>query len=409
MRRELIVFLPLLAGSQGGCVVPEEDEAAAVFDRSRLHAIDLLVEKSDLSSLETDLDARVPCTVLYDGVMIRGAGIRQKGNTLVELSEKPSFSVKFDEFADTKLYGLNKILLNSSKQDPSFLREQLGADMYTRAGLPTARVAHAQLRLNGEDRGIYVVVESIDKDFLRLHFGEGNEEGNLYEGPCCGDFVEAGSEIELKDEDEGRSRDDLEALAEVVVETPDEVLELMLDQHLDLDGFITSYALEAALGHWDGYAYRANNYYLYHDPGSGRFVFIPHGMDRVLEEADFDPESELAALLPRRVRAIEALDAQFDEAFTRVVTEVWDEAAMAETIAQASAVVGSALAGAKADDDLAGFNAEVEALEETLALRRSLLEPSLRCGDGQLGGLETCDDGNEAEGDGCSARCRVEP
>ncbi len=31
--------------------------------------------------------------------------MRQKGNDLVDLADKPSFSVKFDEFADTKLHG----------------------------------------------------------------------------------------------------------------------------------------------------------------------------------------------------------------------------------------------------------------------------------------------------------------
>ncbi|MBJ6759149.1 tandem-95 repeat protein [Myxococcaceae bacterium JPH2] len=39
------------------------------------------------------------------------------------------------------------------------------------------------------------------------------------------------------------------------------------------------------------------------------------------------------------------------------------------------------------------------------------VETSLRpfCGDGLLGGLETCDDANQASGDGCNSVCQVEP
>ncbi len=34
---------------------------------------------------------------------------------------------------------------------------------------------------------------------------------------------------------------------------------------------------------------------------------------------------------------------------------------------------------------------------------------SARCGNERLGPGEECDDGNEADGDGCSGDCRVEP
>ena len=30
------------------------------------------------------------------------------------------------------------------------------------------------------------------------------------------------------------------------------------------------------------------------------------------------------------------------------------------------------------------------------------------CGDGKITGNEACDDGNTADGDGCSAKCEVE-
>ena len=36
------------------------------------------------------------------------------------------------------------------------------------------------------------------------------------------------------------------------------------------------------IGHWDGYAYNKNNYYLYQQPSNGKFVFIEYDMDNTL-------------------------------------------------------------------------------------------------------------------------------
>ena len=50
---------------------------------------------------------------------------------------------------------------------------------------------------------------------------------------------------------------------------------------LDVDRFITYTALQVLTDDWDGYPKNRNNYRLYHDPGTGQFIFIPHGMDQM--------------------------------------------------------------------------------------------------------------------------------
>lgn len=54
---------------------------------------------------------------------------------------------------------------------------------------------------------------------------------------------------------------------------------------LDTNRFLSFLAMEVLLGHRDGYALARNNFRLYHDPGSGRFVFLPSGMDNLLGRA----------------------------------------------------------------------------------------------------------------------------
>ncbi|XXX75580.1 CotH kinase family protein [Sorangium sp. So ce134] len=403
-----VLSLLLVVVSQSGCPVHEEN-GEAVFDRTKLHTIAITVDEAHLGQLATDLESRVPCTLTYDGEVVRGAGIRQKGNDLVELEDKPSFSVKIDEFDEqAELHGLKKLLLNNAKQDSTFLREQLGGDMHDRAGVPAARTAHAVVSLNGVDKGIYVVTEAVDKRFLRRHFGEKNDEGALYEGPCCGDFVDDLDAAELDGgEDKGAAA--LRALADAIRDAPDGELAARVSERLDLDRFITSFALEALLGHWDGYAYRANNYYLYKNPVDGRFVFIPHGMDRILDDPRFDTETAPVAVLPRRIREIPALDERFRAELARIASAAWDERAALAAIDQAAQVIGAASAGEATRDDLREFTEHASELRDDLKLRRALIDPAIACGDGQVGGLETCDDGNTAAGDGCSAGCRVEP
>lgn len=414
MRRHLwkasfFLALPLL-GCSGEDAKPTSD---VVFDRTKVHAVEITVDAAHLSQLEMDLDNRVPCTITYDGETIEDAGIRQKGNTAVSLSGKPSFSVKLDEFVDkADLFGLNKILLNASDQDLSFMRELVGSEVHTRAGIPAARITHATVTLNGVDHGIYVVAEAVDTDFLRLHFGEGYEKGNLYEGPCCGDFVGDIAHMDLEDETkDGRSRDDITALAQIIQDTPDAELEKAVSARLDFGRFMTSFALEALLGHWDGYAYRGNNFYMYDNPQDSRFVFIPHGMDRILDkdQINFDPEGKLEAWLAKRIRAIPALDQKFHDEIARLHTSAGQKETMLAIIDEASTVLRTAKSGARTSADLASFEANAADLRSLVELRSVLLDPSIVCGDGAMAGLETCDDGNTTSGDGCSARCRVEP
>lgn len=375
MRHRLASIL-LFTSAFTGCTA--EDPADSVFDPAKLHKVEITVASTYLDTLANDLDERVPCDIVYDGELVAGSGIRQKGNTLVDLAKKPSFSVKFDEFDDqAKLYGLNKILLNNSKQDPSFLRSRLGSDVHLRAGIPAARVAHAQVTLNGVDKGIYVVVEAIDKDFLRTHFGEAYAEGNLYEGPCCGDFVDDIDHMELEDEKkDGRTRDDLLALAQIIKDTPDVEFADALEKRLDLGKFMKSYALEALLGHWDGFAFRANNHYIYNNPDTGLFVFLPHGMDRILEDPAFDTETTPVTKLPLRIRAVEALDMEFHTQLTELARTAWDETSMQAVINQAAAVLHTAGPGEQTSKDLADFDASVTDLRNIVAVRSDKIAPT---------------------------------
>jgi spore coat protein CotH len=375
--------LALLIAMLAGCTepVPAMGTTPAavpdVFDSAMLHQIEITVETAYMNQLATDLDKRVPSTIVYDGEQVVEAGIRQKGNTAVALDKKPSFSIKFDEFhGKADLHGLQKLVLDNSIQDPTFLRAKLGADIHARAGLAAARVAYAHVTFNGSDSGIYQVVEAIDQDFLQDHFGKANDGGNLYEGPCCGDFVGDIAHMNLEDEvKDSRTRDDLIALAQVILDAPDATFTDDAAKKLDLDAFLKMYALEALLGHWDGFAFRGNNFYMYDNPADSRFVFVPHGMDRILDDAAFDSQQAPAMKLPLRIRAIPALDIRFQGQLVQIAKSAWNQATMQTTIDETVALLHTAGSGAQTTKDIAGLDAKLTDLRNIVTIRSAAIKP----------------------------------
>jgi spore coat protein H len=359
-----------------GAVTPTG--GARVFDPTVLHDVSITVAAEYLDTLENDQDVRVPCTITIDGETIANAGIRKKGATsLRPLSGKPGFTVKFnDTVPGQKLDGLKKLTIDNAIQDGSLLTGHLSYEVYRRAGLPAPRTSHATLSFNGTDKGLFVLEESTNSDYLETHFGNG--DGNLYEGPW--DFPHGVAAADLKDEvSENRTRDDLTALHAVVMNSTDLATEL--PPLLDVDQFITNYAVEVVAALWDNYAYVAWNYYLYN--ANGRFVILTHGVNWPYWVAELDPfdlytypwgpNMDPPGFLCERVRAVPALDAQFRAEVTRVARDAFDVPLLLARIDQAEAALHARPLTGESAEDLAAFDQALPSARAFVTQRRAYL------------------------------------
>jgi spore coat protein H len=335
-----------------------------VFDTSVLHKIEIEVDEQHLAGLDEDTDTRVPCTFTFDGETIEGAGCKKKGQTTLRpLAEKPSLSVKLDVTDSTAdVDGIEKIILNNTIMDPTFLSEPMTYALYDRAGIPAPRTSHAVVTFNGTVKGIYVVVEGVDKDFLRDHFEDG--EGNLYEGPW--DFPMGADAADLKDEDEGRTRDDLAAFTAAVLDADDASLEQSIEEHIDVDAFLTSVAVDMSVLAWDGYAITAWNWYLYRDPSTNKFVMLPHGADWPYWHDDVDPffpgfqpwgEEYPPGFLAERAVAAPGLADRYRARLREVRDDAFDVDTMIEQIDGIARVIRDA------DTNVGVLRAEVDAFD----------------------------------------------
>jgi hypothetical protein len=215
----------------------------------------------------------VPAELGYRGKTWKDVRVKLKGHrSLRTLKEKPSFKVRFD---GKKFLGQKSLTLNNMVEDPTSLREALGYRLYRELGVPAPDTGYARVTVDGEPYGLYLLLETVDKDFLERRFGD--DKGAVYEGAYgCDLYPEdvAGFELDAGD-------DDRPALAALAAAASGPVDRLIGGEGSRLDDSALAYlAVSAFLGDFDGYRH-AHNYRLYHRPDVDRWYFIPWGIDRV--------------------------------------------------------------------------------------------------------------------------------
>jgi spore coat protein H len=260
-------------------------------------------------------------------------------------SEKPALTLNFDKFAEgQRFHGLQKLHLNNSIQDASYVSEQISRELFLKAGIPAPRAAHAVVELNGRPAQLYVLVEGWNKQFLKRHFK--NPKGNLYDGGSAKDityFLDTNS----GEHPEDRSR--LDALIAATREIDPEQRNAKIGKVLDVDRFLTFIAMEVMMGHWDGYAMNRNNYRVFHDLDSDRLVFLPHGMDQMFGIRRSSPTSTITPMMKgvvaRAVVQSDGMRRRYLERIAFLSTNVFDVAAITNRVRQLASRVQPTLAG----------------------------------------------------------------
>lgn len=268
-------------------------------------------------------------TVTIDGETYTDVAIRKKGFLGSLSAIRPSLKLNFSTFVEGRTHaGMTRMTLNNNLQDPSNARQCMTYALFAKAGVVAPRCNFAKVTVNGEDLGIYTHVESIKKPMLARHFE--NNEGNLYEGQG-GDFVAHRLDLmQLKTNKTENDRSDLEAVANALRVDDDALLDA-LDQVIDIDNFLSFWAMEVLTGHWDSYSGGRNNYLTYHDPTSDRFFFIPWGTDGSFSDARvFSGDNRNAAVLAEgeianRLYEVPETRAMYFDRLDTLFREVWNE------------------------------------------------------------------------------------
>jgi hypothetical protein len=266
---------------------PKKDDSIAFFREGVVPRLKIQIPDGELQQLRQKNREYVRCTIVEDDkTTYENVGIHLKGaaGSFRGVDDRPALTLSFDKFKDDQeFHDLDKIHLNNSVQDPSYLNELLSSDLNLAAGVPAARVSHARVWLNGRDLGVYVLMEGFNKKFLKRHGLDPN--GNFYE-PTLGSDLNG--QIELKSGTGPSDRSDVKAVIDACREPDAAKRWQKVEQVVDIDRFLNFMALELLNCHWDGYCQARNNYWFYFDPKTGKVQFFPHGMDQMFGDANFN-------------------------------------------------------------------------------------------------------------------------
>lgn len=311
---------------------PASCPGAELFTNGLIRQIKIDLLANSVANLSQQPREYVRATVTEGGNVYSNVGVHLKGSeSFRTLDDKPSLTLDFGKFAKgQKFHNLRKIHLNNSVEDPSYVSEIIGGEMFRAAGVPTPRATRALVAINGRVRGLYVLKEGFTEDFLSCYFSRISDQ--LYE-PENGNDVDG----KLKRNSvlvEAGNGEGLCALANAAVEPDTKERWSRLNAALDMSRFLTFMCLEIMLGHRDGYCLARNNFRVYHDLDSGKVLFFPHGMDQLLGSADLPWQPNLSGLVARAVMATPEGKQKYSERFSILLTNHFDVAVMTNRVDQ---------------------------------------------------------------------------
>jgi len=276
-----------------------------VFDDSQVRRVDVALTLDDWATIWTDppakLQARADAVVF--GERLEDVGFRMRGQfSLRESGQKKPWKIDTDAYIEgQEFHNLRQLMFTNNIGDPSMLQEKLAYDMMHFAGVPASHVCFVELWIDftDDDRppvfwGVYTMIERVDRKFLANRFGQDSKDGNLYKanhalrGPM--DLIYYGDRIEdyptqnglsaygKATNEEAADYEDVLNLIYVIdgvrYDTPGDFAGA-LEPRFDVDSFLRYWAVVVVLANWDSYPYTGNNYYLFNNPVTGRFVWIP--------------------------------------------------------------------------------------------------------------------------------------
>jgi spore coat protein CotH len=286
--RRLFLTVLLLVALASPAAAQTADE---FFDNTALHVVRLYMHPSDLSLLRANFaeNTYYLADFSWRGVEVTNVGVRSRGSGTrnpLKLGLRLDFNrhIQKQEFL-----GLSSVVLDNCLQDPSFLRERLSMLLFRRMGIPAPREAYARLYINDQYAGLYAIVESIDKTFLKRNLGENG--GYLYEykwGDVYGfDYLGQSAQLYSPAKFEPRTRESepdpatIERMIRTINQASDADFIDRMSEFLDLRLFVKFVAIENFISEWDGILgyWGMNNFYLYRFEGTRRFQFIPWDKD----------------------------------------------------------------------------------------------------------------------------------
>jgi hypothetical protein len=217
-------------------------------------------------------------------VFAGSTGVRLKGSvgSYRNLDQKAGFKVDLGQYDGSQaLFGAQKLTFNNCVQDPSYVRQWATYEVLRQSGFPAPRVGYANIYVNGELYGLYLHLETTDESFVNRYFPNTKL---LYEGQPPTEF-DLDNWVYFQ-RDIGNATDGalLANLVNVLGTLPRAETWAAAEPFVDRDQVTLDFALEAWVGHWDGYAFNNNNFFAHFDGTDDKLRMFTWGVDQTLSD-----------------------------------------------------------------------------------------------------------------------------
>ncbi|KAG0206138.1 hypothetical protein BGX28_002358 [Mortierella sp. GBA30] len=218
---------------------------------------------------------------------------------------KVSLRIKFDDDKGETFFDRPIIKLRAEYIEPTMIREKLYLDILNSVGVASCQGSYVRVYVNGKPHGFYLMVEDIDKPFIRTTIHHGAVKGKK----ALGSLYQIGSGGRATMLYNGPHTANYDPIYENKIrghnpknEPMKQFIAFMKDLHdwdpaadggvaywkkrLDLDGYLRSMALEYLAGSWDASWFRGHNYFIYYNPQSKVWQFIPTDFDHTFSNGN---------------------------------------------------------------------------------------------------------------------------
>jgi spore coat protein CotH len=331
--------------------------AADVFDGGTLQEIRLFINSRDLRELRDRYqeDIYFPADFHWRDLRVRNVGVRMRGfgsrNPI-----KPGLRVDFNRYVTGQEFlGLDALVLDNVVQDSALIRERVSLAFFERMGQPAPRVSLGRLYINNAYQGVYAIIESVDRDFVRRTLGE--TDGYLFEYRWVGEYFgeDLGDDLQeyqRRFEAQTHQTDPESVLYAPIRELfrvanePDEGLwRDRIGVFLDLPQFVTHVAIEEFLTETDGVNGHGGmaNFFLYRPASRTTHRLLPWDKDKTFEhpETPIFTRADLNVLL-RRALAFPDLRTLYLDVLEACARRALEDDWLVALVRQASSLIADA-------------------------------------------------------------------
>jgi len=234
----------------------------------------------EFSYVHADLD--------FGGRVFKDVAVRYKGNGTYRASgnsDKVSLKVHLNEYVKgQKLAGVTTLNFHSGVTDGSMMSEVMAYGVYRDTGIATSRTAYAKVYLNKKYLGLYILTENVDEAYLDERLG--NHKGALLKPVTQSLFYDWGEDwsrynqaYDPKTNLTAAHQQRIFEFAKFLTHASDAELNARLSSYLDFDNFSRYMAAMVWLCNMDSILANGQNFYVYLEPKSQKFMFLPWDQD----------------------------------------------------------------------------------------------------------------------------------